>query len=433
MQGRSSCSYWTRCSNQTAADQIAHIRALWLPVDQTSTLQAHPWPSPGCSADTAQPLHQPPLQHLSTHTSALTASYTSHSHPHADHWLRSQQRNSDASSRTRASSLAQPGSALMSLRSRSARPAEDSDHHASASVAAADSTAACAARSSPAHSTAAACGGGGCLVSALLWLLHVAYSFVLLWQRTWDAARRWWRLGPRIAVRRIRASIGSDPPQLTPLHAAAFARLPVHLAFSLAPHQLQLIQVSPAAATAATDASVSLSQNQSSSAALAPAATVASSLVASCLQLPLPELTLYDDDGQSARCQRADRAADRGVDCLRRLSMLICLAVLCSAAGCALYFSLRRALALLALCRRASRCSATILHLESLAHSRVTGCCNQHWHRGCRTLALERPSAAALARLTRCRIDAARARRRPHPGPPGLLDRGGGRAFHAQH
>ena len=187
----------------------------------------------------------------------------------------------------------------MSLRSRSARPAQDSDHHASASVAAASSTAACAARSSAAHSTAAACGGGGCLVSALLWLLHVAYSFVLLWQRTWDAARRWWRLGPRIAVRRIRASIGSDPPQLTPLHAAAFARLPVHLAFSLAPHQLQLIQVSPATAAAAAGASASLPpQSQSSSAALAPAASVASSLVASCLQLPLPELTLYDDDGQ---------------------------------------------------------------------------------------------------------------------------------------
>jgi len=132
----------------------------------------------------------------------------------------------------------------------------------------------------------------------LLWFFHFSYTFLLLCRR----ARSEWRLAKRTGVRatvkrawrplyrRLRCRMGAEVPVATELRTEDFSRLVAHLAFSLDPALLR-----PAGTVAAAATLVGATRKE------AAPASVATSLLSTCLQLPLAELTLFDDDEALSR------------------------------------------------------------------------------------------------------------------------------------
>ena len=135
------------------------------------------------------------------------------------------------------------------------------------------------------------------VLAAVLWLFHFGYTCTLLCRR----ARGEWRLAQRTGVRatarrawrplyaRVRGRLGAEVAVATELRALDFSRLPSHLSFALDPVLLR-----PVGTVAAAAALVGAARKE------AAPASMATTLLSTCLQLPIPEITLFDDEGQLA-------------------------------------------------------------------------------------------------------------------------------------
>jgi hypothetical protein len=137
------------------------------------------------------------------------------------------------------------------------------------------------------------------ILATLLWIFQFGYSCTLMWQQIRSEYRLARRKGCFATSKRcgsalwalLRGRLKGQPPPATQLHATDFARLPVHLAFALDPTQLK-----PTGKVRTAAALVGATEKHA-------AATVSvAGLLRTCLQLPLPEITLFDDADVLSQC-----------------------------------------------------------------------------------------------------------------------------------
>ena len=191
-------------------------------------------------------------------------------------------------------------------------PGAHSDDEQAADASSAESSAESAEQSSSAL---------GMLFAVLLWLLHFGFRCTLVWRSVRDEYRRAKILGARATGRqccrplaqRMRAWC-SDARQRASapvaLRASDYSKLPTHMAFAFAEEQLKRslsAKIVTAAVSSITSAGAACSSDASSAtahrsttvgASSSDASIVAAQLIATCVQLPIPELTLFDAKGQ---------------------------------------------------------------------------------------------------------------------------------------